>query len=220
LGREPSAGSSPRRDIEQRGKTIMRSLLLTIACVLVVVGLGLAVPAAEQRQASNSDQWRYVKHQGVWWYWLPEGRWIYWQHDRWNDFSPSANCMPAAASASADSGGGRNAGGFIVSGFERATEESLNGSLRSVIAPPAVYGPRPRYQQSVSDSDIGPVYGHGISSVTYPPISARTVGPFYGKAGSSVEYPSISRGREIGPFYGKADSSAGVEVDRSRFPDY
>jgi hypothetical protein len=199
----------------------MRSLLLTMAGVLIVVGLGVAVPAAEQRQASNSDQWRYVRHQGLWWYWLPEGRWVYWQHDRWNDFSPSVKCAPAAASAIAGSAEGRKAGGFFLSSFERATGPSSNGSSRSEIAPTATYGPTRMYQQSASDSEIGPMYGHEVSSVAYPMILGSTeVGPFYGKADSSVGYPRVSGRVEVGPFYGKADSSAGIEVDRSLFPDY
>ena len=192
----------------------MRSLLLTIAGVLIVVGLGVAVPAAERRQASNSESWRYVRHQGLWWYWLPEGRWVYWQHDRWNDFSPSAKCAPASAE-------GQNAGGFILSAFERATGQSSNGSSRSEITSTATYGPTRTYQQSASDSEIAPFYGHEVSSVGYPMISGGTeVGPFYGKADSSVGYPPVSRNVEVGPFYGKADSSAGIEVDRNRFPDY
>jgi hypothetical protein len=199
----------------------MRSLLLTMAGVLIVLGVGVAAPAAEQRQASNAEQWRYARHQGLWWYWLPEGRWVYWQHDRWNDFSPSVRCAPAAASASAGSGEGQKAGGFFLSSFERATGTSSQGSSRSEIAPTAAYGPTRTYQQRASDSEIGPLYGHEVSSVGYPTILGNSeVGPFYGKADSSVKYPPVSRPVEVGPFYGKADSSAGIEVDRSLFPDY
>jgi hypothetical protein len=176
--------------------------------------------ALKDNDTNNSPPQQYSRAT-LWWYWMPEGRWVYWRNNQWNDYSTSANCITTGASASAGSNKGQNAGGFILSGFERATEESSHGCLPSAITPSATYGPTQTYQQNASDSAIGPIYGHGVSSVGYPTTLGSTeVGPFYGKADSSVRYPPVSGRVEVGPFYGKADSSAGIEVDRSRLANY
>jgi hypothetical protein len=188
----------------------MRTFILIMASVSALASLGATTQAAEQKQANNCDQWRYVFHNEQWWYWLPEARWVYWQDNRWNDYHPQArHGATAGATVMAGAEQAVSTTPFILSAMDAARAESGKASAPET------------YRQDVSQSNIGPFYGKAGSAVGYPAMSLNSeLGPYYGKAESAMGYPAIRPNSEIGPFYGKANSSLESPIDMGHFAGY
>ncbi|MEN6457352.1 MAG: hypothetical protein ABFC63_00270 [Thermoguttaceae bacterium] len=119
--------------------------LMTVVA-LALLGVNLSTTYAADSKLGDSDQWRYVFHDGQWWYWLPEGRWVYWEDGRWqlpepslsHDGSGATNRLPWAFY------GGAGLYGLNIGPFYGRAAGSWDSSWQN--------------------DDIGPFYGRAASS--------------------------------------------------------
>jgi len=47
---------------------------------------GAATRRDDAATATNSNRWRYRRHNDEWWYWSPSERWLYWRDNQWSPY--------------------------------------------------------------------------------------------------------------------------------------
>lgn len=57
--------------------------------------LGIGGGAVSAVQGAQPDLSRYRWHNSEWWYQMPAGDWMYWRNNRWNEYRPAAELIPA-----------------------------------------------------------------------------------------------------------------------------
>ena len=148
---------------------------LAVAGFFAISAFGLSVAqAADQKQTTNQQQeqhWRYLFYNSEWWYWLPTNQWVYWRGNQWNSYDSRTYTYPQIAGVSSiasNGNGGSYGGGWAYAGA------------------------------AVDNSDIGPYYGHAISS------TPAEIGPYYEYPSPIVSFGSGGLYEANRPFYGHA----------------
>jgi hypothetical protein len=176
---------------------VRRTLNLLVAGVIALGAMGSrALPAAEQ----DRDSWRYRVWNNQWWYWTAEQRWVYWQNNRWNDYRGSSDRVGSRVRADA----------AAVS-----TQGPSHFTLSSSSASPG------QPAGAMADSAIGPSQRtSALSRGNYADTGLSNVGPVYGHAMSSTAPRASLPNAEIRPYFGHASSTVDPDVDRSVFLGY